>query len=67
MEQHLVQPAKFHTMIQAFLATLAKDMKTLTNNLASHEATLEELSYHRVISLYGQYEVWAAYVKDKGT
>jgi hypothetical protein len=54
-------------MIQAFMATLEKDMKALTDNLASHEAALEELSYCRVISLCGQYKVLAAYIKDKGT
>jgi hypothetical protein len=42
MEQHLVQPSKVHTMIQAFMATLEKDMKTLTNNSTSHEAALKE-------------------------
>jgi hypothetical protein len=30
MEEHLIQPAKVQTMIQAFMATLTRDMKTLT-------------------------------------
>jgi hypothetical protein len=67
MEQHLVQPTKVHTMIQAFMATLVKDMRTLNENTTSHEVALEELSYRRVISLYDQFEVWTTYIRDKGT
>jgi hypothetical protein len=53
-------------MIQAFMSTLAKDMKTLTDNSTSHEVALKELLYRMIITLDDQYEVWAAYVKDKG-
>jgi hypothetical protein len=48
------------------MATLEKDMKTLTDNSASDEVTLEELLYRKIMSLDGQYEIWADYVKDKG-
>jgi hypothetical protein len=41
MGQHLIQPAKVHTMIQEFMATLAKDMRTLSHNIVVHEASLE--------------------------
>jgi hypothetical protein len=57
MEKHLVHLTKVHAMIQEFMATLEKDMKTLTDNIASHEASLEELLYRRIISLNDQYEV----------
>jgi hypothetical protein len=43
IEKHLIQPTKVHTMIQAFMATLEKDMQTLNDNTTMHEATLEEL------------------------
>jgi hypothetical protein len=65
MEQHLVQPTKVHTMIQVFMATLTKDMRTLSDNTTTHEATLEELIYCRIVLLDDQYEVWETYVRDK--
>jgi hemerythrin superfamily protein len=67
MEEHLIQPTKVQTMIQAFMATLTRDMKTLTDNSTSHTTSLEELLYRRVISIEGQYQVWATYVRDKDT
>jgi hypothetical protein len=54
-------------MIQAFMDTLEKDMNTLNDNTTMHEATLEELSYHRVISLYDQFKIWTTYIRDKST
>jgi len=52
MEQHLIQTTKVHIMIQAFMATLEKYMKTLTNNTSLHEDSLEEIPYCIFISLY---------------
>jgi hypothetical protein len=52
-------------MIQAFMATLARDMKTLTDNSTSHTTILEGILYHRVISINEQYDVWDAYARDK--
>jgi hypothetical protein len=51
IEQHLIQPTKVHTMIQAFMATLSKDMQTLDDNIAMHTTSLEELAYHRISTL----------------
>jgi hemerythrin superfamily protein len=65
MEEHLIQPTKTQTMIQDFMANLTRDMKTLSNNSTSHATSLEELLYHRVISIEGQHEAWEAYVRDK--
>jgi hypothetical protein len=67
IEQHLIQPTKVHTMIQVFMATLAKDMKTLNDNTTMHEASLEELAYHQIISLYDPLEIWTTYIWDKNT
>jgi hypothetical protein len=39
--QHLLQPIKLHTMIQAFMTTLVKDMSTLEDSVALNKATLE--------------------------
>jgi hypothetical protein len=50
-----------------FMATLAKDMKTLTDNSVAHEAAPMEILYCRIISLNDHYEVWAAYARDKAT
>jgi hypothetical protein len=41
IEQHLIQPTKVHTMVQAFMATLSKDMQTLDGNVAMHITTFE--------------------------
>jgi hypothetical protein len=65
IEQHLIQPTKVHTMVQAFMATLSKYMQTLDDNVAMHTTTIEELAYHRLISLYDQLEIWVAYLWDK--
>jgi hypothetical protein len=65
IEQHLIQPTKFHTMIQEFMATFSKDMQTLKDNMTMHTTALEELAYHRVMSLYDQLEIWKTYVRDK--
>jgi hypothetical protein len=65
IEQHLIQPTKVHTMVQAFMATLSKDMQTLDDNIAMHTTTLEEMAYHRLISLYDQLEIWTIYLRDK--
>jgi hypothetical protein len=67
IEKHLLQPIKLHTMIQAFMETLLKDMSTLEDNIAMHNATLEELAYRRIISLYDQLEVWTTYLKGKNS
>jgi hypothetical protein len=65
MEENLSKLSKTQTMIQAFMANLKRDMKTLSNNSSSHEATLEELLYYKVISIIGQHEAWEAYMRDK--
>jgi hypothetical protein len=65
IEQHLIQPTKVHTMIQAFMAMLSKDMQTLKDNTTMHTTTLEELAYRRVMSLYDQLEIWTTYIRDK--
>jgi hypothetical protein len=45
MEEHLVKPTKTQNMIQDFMVNLMRDMKTLSHNSASHEASLETLLY----------------------
>lgn len=52
IEQHLIQPTKFHTMIQEFMATLSKDTLTLKYNTTMHTTSLEELSYRQISTLY---------------
>jgi hypothetical protein len=54
---HLLQPVKPHTMKQAFMTTLAKDMSTLEDNMAMNNAALEQLTYRRIRSLYDQLEI----------
>jgi hypothetical protein len=63
--EHLLQPVKLHTMIQAFMETLLKDMSTLEDNISMHNATLEQLAYRRIRSLYDQLEVWTTYLREK--
>jgi hypothetical protein len=65
IEQHLIQPTKVHTMVQAFMTTLSKDMQTLDDNMVMHTTTIEELAYHRLVSLHDQLEIWVAYLWDK--
>jgi hypothetical protein len=65
IDQHLLQPVKLHTMIQAFMTTLAKDMSTLEDNMAMNNAALEQLTYRRIRSLYDQLEIWTTYIRDK--
>jgi hypothetical protein len=48
---------KTQTMIQDFMDNLKRDMKTLSNNSASHTTSLEELLYRRVISIEGKFKV----------
>jgi hypothetical protein len=52
-------------MIQAFMANLTRDMKTLSKNSASHATAMEELLYCRFITIEDQPEAWEAYVGDK--
>jgi hypothetical protein len=66
MEEQLVQPTKVQTMIQEFMATLVRYMKSLIDNSSSHKDALKELLYHGIISLDDKYEVWEAYIKYKG-
>ena len=44
IEQHLIQLTKVHTMVQAFMTTLEKDMHTLNDNLEMHTSTIEEIA-----------------------
>lgn len=67
IEQHLIQPTKVHTMVQAFMATLSKDMQTLDDNVAMHTTTIEEIAYRRLFSLHDQLEIWATYLRDKNS
>jgi hypothetical protein len=52
MENHIIQPTQFHTMIQAFMDTSSKDMWVIEDNVVMHTVALEELLYWRIISLY---------------
>jgi hypothetical protein len=52
-------------MVQAFMATLSKDMQTLDDNVVMHTTTIEELAYCRLVSLHDQLEIWVAYLGDK--
>ena len=40
MEYHLIQSTKVHTMVQAFMTTLAKNMQTLKDNMEMHMTTI---------------------------
>jgi hypothetical protein len=65
MEEHLIWPSKTQTMIQDFMGNITRDMESISNNLASHTVTLEELLYCRVILIGGHHEASEAYVRDK--
>jgi hypothetical protein len=52
IDQHLLQPIKFHTMVQDFVIKLEKDMRTFDENIALNNETLEQLIYRRIKSLY---------------
>jgi hypothetical protein len=52
IDQHLLQPVKLHTMIDAYMKRLEKYMSTLDVSIALIEAMLEQLSYRRIESLY---------------
>jgi hypothetical protein len=52
-------------MIQAYMKRLEKDMSALDEGIAMIEATLEQLSYKRIESLYNQLEVWTTYLQGK--
>jgi hypothetical protein len=40
------------------MANLIENMKTLSNNSASHATSLKEIVFHIVISIEGQHEDW---------
>jgi hypothetical protein len=65
IDQHLLQPVNIHTTIQSFMMNLEKDMSTLEDNMAMNNATLEQLTYRRIISQYNQLEIWTTYIRDK--
>jgi len=46
---------------------LSMDRKTLNDNIIMHAATLEEIVYHRVLSLYDHLYIWTTYIRDKDT
>jgi hypothetical protein len=50
MDDHLVKPTRTKNMIQAFMVNLTRDMKTLSQNSTTHEASLESLLFHRELS-----------------
>jgi hypothetical protein len=62
IDQHLLQPVKLHTMVQAFVAKLKKNMSTLDDNITLNNEALEKLTYRRIKSLYDQLEVWMAHL-----
>jgi hypothetical protein len=47
------------------MATLVKDMQTLSDNTTMHKASLKELAYHWIVALYDQLEMWTTYIRDK--
>jgi hypothetical protein len=65
IDQHLIQPTKLHTMIQAYMTKLEKEMSTLDDSVAMIEAMLEQLSYRRIEALYNQLEVWTPISREK--
>jgi hypothetical protein len=65
IEQHLLQPIKLHTMIQAFMVTLLKDMGTIEDSVAMKNVALEQLTYRRIRSLYDQLEIWTTHIRGK--
>jgi hypothetical protein len=67
IDQHLLQPVKLHTMVQDFMTKLEKDMSALDDNITMNDATLEQLTYRRIESLYDQLEVWIAYLQRKSS
>jgi hypothetical protein len=67
IDQHLLQSVKLHTMIQDFMTKLEKDMSALDENISMNKATLEQLSYRRIKSLYNQLEVWTTYLQSKSS
>jgi hypothetical protein len=63
IEQHLLYPTKVHTMIYAFMTIFSKDMSTLEDSIAMHNATMEELIYQRNKYVYDHLEVWKTYLR----
>jgi hypothetical protein len=57
IEHNLLHAIKLHTMIQTFMETILKDMRTLEDSIAMHNVVLEELTYHRIISLYDMHDI----------
>jgi len=49
------------------MTKLENDMSDLDDNIAMNEATLEQLSYKRIKSLYNQLEVWTTYLQSKSS
>jgi HD superfamily phosphohydrolase YqeK len=56
IDQHMLQPIKLHTMVQDFMTKLEKDMSILDDNISLNNATLEQMTYMRIKSLYDQLE-----------
>jgi hypothetical protein len=67
IDQHLLQPVKLHMMVQAFVKNLEKDMRNLNDSIYLKNATLEQLTYRRIKSLYDQLEVWMTYLRRKSS
>ena len=53
-EHHLIQMKKFHTIVQAFMSMLSKDVQTLDNNIDMYTTAIEEFAYHRLVYLHDQ-------------
>ena len=46
IDQHFLQPIKLHTMVQAFVTKLEKDMRTLDDSISMKKETLEQPDIH---------------------
>jgi hypothetical protein len=53
MDEHLVHSANVESMIQAFMANLARDITNLTENSSFHAVSLEELLYQIFVAIEG--------------
>jgi hypothetical protein len=54
-------------MVQYFMKKLEKDMISLDESIAMNEATLEQLTYRIIESLYNQLKVWTTYLQRKSS
>jgi len=62
IEHHIIQKPKVQTMIYAFMVMLSMDMQTLKENRSMHAISLKESTYHWLLALYDQLEMWTEYI-----